>query len=380
MKRQLKITGLSVSLMALLGICAPAVAKDKPSIDVTVSGYFTQSLNLVDADTTEPSGERFEDEVLAQNGEIHFKAKTKLAGGGTIGVRVELEAEGSSKDLIDEHYLYIKDDWGKVIIGAENGVGHLMQVRAPRFVPGLKMFDNSVNEKAIEETYDAQLGEVDVIEDPHMSTKLEHISGDANKLSYLTAKVSGLQMGVSYTPNNADRNGGKNNVISDTSEIQEDILELAMRYSGFYRGAGYRLSYSQVEGSSLGQAADPKSTSTGLQVYWSDWVFGANLSEYNDLDALPDTKYTDSERIETLNLGLKYKQGDSYWGLGFTDSEETDVGSVGPATEYKEVMIGGGKKLTAGVQFGYYYQMTEVDRKGTSAEANILGMTLALTF
>tara|TARA_B110000971_G_scaffold219598_1_gene261082 strand:+ start:2034 stop:2345 length:312 start_codon:yes stop_codon:yes gene_type:complete len=103
MKRQLKITGLSVSLMALLGICAPAVAKDKPSIDVTVSGYFTQSLNLVDA--KEPKGMRLEDEVLAQNGEIHFKAKTKLAGGGTIGVRVELEAEGSSDDLIDEHYL-----------------------------------------------------------------------------------------------------------------------------------------------------------------------------------------------------------------------------------------------------------------------------------
>ncbi len=276
-----------------------------------------------------------------------------------------------------------------MIIGAENGVGHLMQVRAPRFVPGLKMFDNGVNEKVIEETYDAQLGEDDVIEDAHMSTKLEHISGDANKLSYLTAKVSGLQMAVSYTPNNADRNGGKNNVVSSdigTAKIQENILELAMRYSGFYRGAGYRFSYSQVEGSSLGENADPKSASTGLQVYWSDWVFGANLSEYNDFDALAGDKYVDSARIETLNLGVKYKQGDNYWGLGFTDSEEIDVASVGGATEYKEIMIGGGKKLTAGVQFGYYYQMTEVDRRsgtGTpkeSAEANILGMTLALTF
>jgi outer membrane protein OmpU len=311
-----------------------------------------------------------------------------LPSGTEIGARVELEAEGATDDLIDEHYLYLKGDWGKVILGAENGVGHLMQVRAPRFVPGLKMFDNSVTEEIIEDAYDLQLGS-DVIEDAHMSTKLEHISGDANKFSYLTPKVGGLQVGVSFTPNNRDRNGGENNVATSypgdgSHRLQEDIIEMAFRFTGSYRGFGYRLSHSNVSSDTLLGTLDPESNSTGLQVYWDDWVFGANLSEYENLQALPDDKYSGSANIETLNYALKYKQGDRYWGIGFTQSEESTVASSGDRTDYEEIMIGGGRKLMKGLEFGYYYQMTEAElttaNAKNTAETETLGLTLALAF
>lgn len=388
MKQQLKWTPMGVSLLALLGMSSPAMAQDKSPIDLQLGGYFIQSVNLVDVDKEGTSS--FEDEVLAQNGEIYFKAKTTLPEGTEIGVRIELEAEGASEDLIDEHYLYIKADWGKVILGAENGVGHLMQLRAPRFVPGLKMFDNSITETIIEEAYDLQFDAVNVIQDAHMSTKLEHISGDANKFSYLTPKVGGLQLAASYTPNNRDRTGSKNNVATSSRPqgdvIQEDIIELAMRITGTYRSLGYRLSYSDVSSDTLNSAIDPQSTSTGLQLYWSDWIFGANLSKYDNLGELPGEQYLNSESIETLNYALKYKRGDSYWGLGFTESEESETNVAGNVTEYEEIMIGGGRKIAAGVEFGYYYQITEVDRplagdgEETSAETASLGLTLALTF
>jgi outer membrane protein OmpU len=386
MIRYLKTPRRGFALLALLGASLPAMAQDEPTIDLTLDGYFTQSVNLVDVDTK--GGASFEDEVLAQEGEIHFKAKTILPSGTEIGVRVELEAEGATDDLIDEHYLYLKGDWGKVILGAENGVGHLMQVRAPRFVPGLKMFDNSVTEEIIEDAYDLQLGS-DVIEDAHMSTKLEHISGDANKFFYLTPKVGGLQVGVSFTPNNRDRNGGENNVATSypgdgSHRLQEDIIEMAFRFTGSYRGFGYRLSHSNVSSDTLLGTLDPESNSTGLQVYWNDWVFGANLSEYENLQALPDDKYSGSANIETLNYALKYKQGDRYWGIGFTQSEESTVASSGDRTDYEEIMIGGGRKLMKGVEFGYYYQMTEAElttaNAKNTAETETLGLTLALAF
>jgi hypothetical protein len=388
MKQQLKWTPIGVSLLALLGMSSPVMAQDKSPIDLQLGGYFIQSVNLVDVDKEGTSS--FEDEVLAQNGEIYFKAKTTLPEGTEIGVRIELEAEGASDDLLDEHYLYIKADWGKVILGAENGVGHLMHVRAPRFVPGLKMFDNSITETIIEEAYDLQFDAVNVIQDAHMSTKLEHISGDVIKFSYLSPKVGGLQLAASFTPNNRDRNGGENNVAnserSQGDAIQEDIIELAMRYTGSYQGVGYRLSYSDVSSDTLNSAIDPQSTSTGLQVTWGDWVFGANLSKYDNLGELPGYQYVNSESIETLNYALKYKRGDSYWGLGFAESDESETNVAGNVTEYEEIMIGGGRKIAAGVEFGYYYQITEVDRplagdgEETSAETASLGLTLALTF
>ena len=64
MIRYLKTPRRGFALLALLGASLPAMAQDKPTIDLTLDGYFTQSVNLVDVDTK--SGASFEDEVLAQ--------------------------------------------------------------------------------------------------------------------------------------------------------------------------------------------------------------------------------------------------------------------------------------------------------------------------
>ena len=184
-----------------------APAKD----GLSIGGYFTQSLNLVDIE--ERDGRNFEDEVLTQNAEIHFKARKNMKSGAVLEAHVQLEA-ASEDDQIDEHYISVSADWGRLLIGAENGVGHLMQVRAPSFVPGLKMYDNSLTDESLEDAFnlmfDADLDDdmvPKILNDAHMSTKLEHISGDANKLSFITPKVGGLQLGVSFTPNNSDRGG-----------------------------------------------------------------------------------------------------------------------------------------------------------------------------
>lgn len=407
---------------------------------LSVGGYFTQSINLLDADHRPgDSTADVEDEVLAQNAEIHFKGSTKLRSGTEIGFRVELEAE-SAGDQIDEHYLYLKGDFGKLIMGAENGVGHLMQVRAPSFVPGLKFFDNSITDDAIEKAYDLSLNASDAIEDAHMSTKLEHISGDANKLSYMTPRVGGLQLGLSFTPNNEDKNGGENNAVDVSEAKQTDIVEMALQYTGRRGGVSYKLGYSTVEGETEGAGLDPESSSVGLQVKVGKYQFGGNQSKYENLGTV-DGKYTDSESIETTSYGLKYKLNNrTHLGIGFTDGEEThrpfsstyvsDLGdddeiggssddademrtitSIPAKTNYEEITIGGGTKLGDGVFLGLYYTMSEAKHQtvsggaitapvavgddedpdtvgsvtpfevaDTDAEVSMLGMTLTLKF
>ena len=406
---------LSFSAAMALISTHPAVAEP---MAITIGGYFTQSVQLVDIDDLGDT--TFEDEVFAQNAEIHFKGKTMLNNGTELGIRVELEAS-ESEDQIDEHYLYLKGDWGKLILGAENGIGHLMQVRAPRFVPGLKMFDNSITDDVYESAYDAHL-EDNAIEDAHMSTKLEHISGDANKLSYMTPRVGGLQLGVSYAPNNANRDGGENNAGASTDATQEDIVELGVSYKGMVRGVGYKFSYTGVEGDTVTpNRPKPKSTSTGLALHYGDWVLGGNISEYDDLsEVYADGDATDTlynarrsitgigagvdwdvdQSIETSNYALKYKMGDSHIGIGFTEGEETrsisgsieaprgDLGADGEIdasgstitsanrdrpisesftgglkTSYEEMMIGYGTKLSPAVSLGLYYSMSEAEHE-----------------
>ena len=171
-----------------------------------MGGFFVQSVAAVDADSATGN---LEDEGFVQNGEIHFKGKAMLDNGTEIGLNIQLEAETSS-DQIDEHYVYAKGDWGKLIVGAENGVAHLGEVTAPGFVAGLKMHNNSLTDAVIEKAYDAALG-ANTIEDANMSTKIEHISSDANKVSYFTPRLNGLQLGVSFAPNNDDADGGESN-------------------------------------------------------------------------------------------------------------------------------------------------------------------------
>lgn len=381
----------SCAVMAL--VTFPAVTALAEPLAFTVGGFFTQSVQLVDVDDHD-DGTSFEDEVLAQNAEIHFKGKTMLDNGTEIGVRIEPEASSNGSradDQIDEHYLYMKGQWGKLIVGAENGVGHLMQVRAPRFVPGLKIYDNSVTDDIYETAYDKLLGDDatdDAIEDAHMSTKLEHISGDANKLSYVTPRVGGLQLGVSFAPNNKDRQGGENNAAAIDDEVtQEDIIEFGVSFKGKTNGLGYKLSYTTVEGETVEPGEpDPESSSVGLALSYGDWIFGGNMSEHDDLGQV-DGKYTGSDNIETTSYALKYKYGaDSYIGIGFTDGEETETDSdnVRNITEFEETMIGGGRKITDGVSIGYYYTMTEASygyaSSKASGEADALGLTLDLRF
>ena len=373
---------LGSALAALMLATAPARAESKPD-GLSVGGYFTQSLNFVSIDDSD--GHTFEDEVLTQNAEIHFTARKKLENGTTIAAHIQLEGATES-DQIDEHFISLSADWGKLIIGAENGVGHLMQVRAPSFVPGLKMYDNSLTDEGIEKAYDVILGE-NTIEDAHMSTKLEHISGDANKLTFITPKVGGLQFGVSFTPNNDDRSGSVDNLIASDAndDLQEDIIELALTYYSRMGGVKYKFGYSNVEGDTRGTGQDPESNSTGLRIAWSDYVFGANLSTYDNLDTLAGGKYS-GDKIDTLNYGLRYRRGDMHWGIGFTESEEGQSGQAGNIAEYEEWMIGGGYRIADGVRLGYYYAESEATRPNAeddetrSGDISTLGVTLDLRF
>lgn len=97
---------------------------------------------------------------------------------------------------------------------------------------------------------------------------------------------------------------------------------------------------------------------------------------------MDDTKYADSEGIETTNYALKYKLSKtSYVGVGFTEGEETHDDNTDTRTEYEETMIGGGRKLTDGASLGYYFTKTEASHTGSeAAEVSALGITLNLRF
>ena len=66
---------------------------------------------------------------IHNDAEIIFKGKGKAKNGIEIGFQVQLEAEGAGEKIdIDENYIYVKGDFGKVEIGAENNAAYKQQV------------------------------------------------------------------------------------------------------------------------------------------------------------------------------------------------------------------------------------------------------------
>lgn len=167
--------------------------------------------------------------------------------------------------------------------------------------------------------------------------------------------------------------------------MQEDIIELAMSYSGRVGGVKYKFGTSNVQSDSLNDALSPESNSSGARVAFGRYVLGLNLSEYENLDQLPDGEYA-AAKIEVENIGLRYRLGRGQQiGLAWTSSEANNRDGA-LTTAYDEWMIGGGRRLGKGLQLGYYYAVSEVDRplvndddkKG--AEIATLGLTLDVRF
>ena len=392
MTKILSTGGLAVSAFALLAFASqPAAADgmksdmmmDSKSINLSVGGFFTSGFAVIDDDISTDSSANTantDDNAFSQNLEVHFKGEATLDNGTVIGARIELEGDkqdGDNNDTIDEHYVYVRSDWGKLIIGAENGAGDLGAIQAPSFVAGFYTHSDSLNDDALETAYSTALGGAvtptlnrtavgaKAVEDAHMSTRLENISGDALKFTYFTPRISGVQFGVSYAPNNGDLYGGNSSYANLTTE-QEDIYEFSLNYKNNFDGVDFAIGGAYVEATSTqAGAADPESYNYGASVGANGFTIGGNFTTYENLGSVGDkysarintyatlgvptnvgltanadgsavtsTSYAYdngrfwSEEIETYNVALSYDFGNTVIGIAYTDSEETLRGGV----------------------------------------------------
>jgi len=369
--------GLHLSLCAI-PLCFANLAHAASSTTLSLGGYFTQSAAIIDVDET--GNLNLEDESLDQNGEIHFKGKSVLENGTEIGLRVELEAS-SHGDQIDEHYLYLVADWGKLIIGAENGVALFGPCWTQRFVPGLSSHDNELTDNIYFNTFNSVIGD-DTVTYAHISTAPKLISGDANKVSYFTPRIVGLQFGGSFAPNNENANGSESN--SGSINKQEDIFEMSLSYKGkTEKNWAYELSLSSVRASNLAGSADPESDTVAANLSYKNWHVGYSQTNSENLNSVNSVKYPTAHEVVARNAVLSYRNDDYSFGVSFFESEE-DNSAGGRETDFTNITYGGGIKLANGVGLGYYVSTAEVEKPllqgAPSMRITLVGATIDLRF
>jgi predicted porin len=346
------ILGSFFTVFTLLSLSAHA--EDK-GVDLSLGGFYNGYLTQTNQDHAPNAKARSTD--WQQNTEIHFNGESALDNGLTVGYHAEVEADADDSFDVQESYAYFSGDWGRVNAGAEDGAAYLMQVAAPSAdnnIDGLRQYINPVNYAVIGgrvstlnslsaiqagtnlNVFAADGGGDDIVVSNAFTGATSYnagvtagydydhaITGWANKLTYITPKISGAQAAISYVPENDDDNRNLEGVRADNESGDfGSAYEVALRYEGELQKLSYQM--------------------------------GAGLA-FNALEAQQNISFIDANNDNLLSAGeqiLARRDDRTVWNLGF----DSEYGPFGFGTSYQEDNLGidqGAKSKTTVVGADY---------------------------
>jgi hypothetical protein len=317
---------------ALLIASGGAQGADK--IKVGVGGYFNAFIVHVSQDdgAGQPGVNR-RDHRIAREGEIIFTGKTTLDNGITFGINVQLEAE-TCADQIDETYVYADGSFGRFIIGSEDPASDLMFYGAPAAIDGIGL--------ASPDDVFSTLG--NSVATP---TVISNISGDSEKITYFTPRMSGFQLGLSYTPENYQEAiapctgtyaGGQS---TNNAGQQSEVIEVGANYLRRIGGVEMALYAGLARGDlevAAAVAEDQDQWGLGVEFVYRGFTLGADYREDDQATSGANTDRTD------YSIGITYGAGTWRFGAAYAHGETGEGAGLG-------------EDKTDGYQFGLAYDL-----------------------
>jgi predicted porin len=320
------IQPLRVNLMRFLLLLLPLLFITLPvraEMALDLGGYFKGYLGYVaqDDDAGEP-GDNTRALEWKREAEVTFSGKTTLDNNVTLGFVAELNAGDvdTSGSQFDEAYVYAQDHWGRINLGASDGVAELLQVAAPSA-------DSNIDGKETRFIF-INRGDNRAMFDYEQST-----SGNADKVSYLTPKLSGFQAGLSYSPEVEEKpiDDRLSGISGDNNPGDvEHLIEIAARLDGEWSdigyaiGAGYAIEQLEATGGSPVLNDDPFEANLGGRLTMGKMGLGAayfwsnNGRENNGDDAVWFIG-SDYRVSPNVTLGLSYLDSERETGADQTD-------------------------------------------------------------
>ncbi len=237
----------ATSGLALAGATAVGSASAADMLSVGVGGYMQQWFGMSSVDD---SAETVRDGTAQHSdSEIIFKGKLESDNGLTFSVKVELEGNSQdtgSKDgtgshnhstsYIDESQLTVSGAFGQVTLGAEDPASTLMHHGGLDVGVTLNCGD----------THHWINGLAGCSHDGFGT--YGHGHGDRNNISYFTPRVSGVQFGATYIPND----GQEGRFASSLNDNEKDGWAVGANYVGEFGGANVAFSLGHYQVSQTG--------------------------------------------------------------------------------------------------------------------------------
>lgn len=327
---------LLMTSAAVCGLVAFGAADAQAQIEVSVGGHTKNYIGWLDQDTVAGADERSFD--MLRESELHFNAVGVADNGLEYGFQVETEVDDADDAAtIEESYLFLSGDWGRVNLGSEDGSAYLLQIAAPSAdsnIDGIRQYINPVNYTGGVATTSATTALANVGIASNTGADFfdydNDETGKSQKITYLSPIMNGFQVGVSYTPDvgDSEANGltGFNNETSPAGQNFEEAYEGAVRYEGTFNNVGLAVGagYTHVENTGTAVTQDDlKEWNVGLDLDIGAFGIGAVYTEENrGLNSNGDA--------DTIVVGIDYttgpfKLGASYYNQDTEVSATTDV-------------------------------------------------------
>lgn len=397
----------TTALVASGMVAGAALAADP--ISLKINGFYNATLVINDDDAAGTG-----DSAVKQDVEININGSTVLDSGVTVGAQIEFkEPVGGGGLGNEEAFAYIEGGMGRIELGSTDNASYKMSSVAP-YVTDAHGVDTPIFWHI--SRFSAR------------TTARITMSSDANKVTYFTPRMTGFQLGLSYTPSN-DGAGAANplsglggavapglgfidpaigsgqrtafGVRGDANGGVEDILELGGSYVGEFSNIGIKLSagYAWGDHESRGLTAsgrgianpigrDPEAWHLGANFTSMGWTLGGAYYGSQGLVAgAPGTLFRDDREEEAWNIGVTYATGPWQAGIAYMDSQLDGTRGAPGKNELKLVDVGAQYKLGPGVAISadLTFADDEVPGPGTAAspssiEDKALALTLMLDF
>lgn len=353
---------------AALGVAlsaAPAAAQ----IDVTVGGHSKNYVGWADQDDDSTNtGEARSFDILRES-ELHVNAEGTADNGLVYGFHMEMEVDGGdegSSEEMEESYLYLSSNMGRINLGSEDGANYLLQVAAPSAdsnIDGIRQYIQPVNYTDVDAsgTFETYLGGVAAGGFDYDND----LTGTDEKITYLSPVWNGFQFGASFTPEVGDVNsasGLTGFAIDDTDNDLEEAWEAAARYEGVFNNVGFAVGagYTHVDRTELTVPAaldDFIEWNVGADLDIGAFGIGAVYTENNN-----GTEAGDND--ETWVLGVDYTTGPFQFGASYLTNDD----EAGLATgEYETDRYTGGVIYTAAPGLTFRGSVSHIEHEAPTA-------------
>lgn len=348
---------------ALVGSAALVASSATAAPSVSVGGQADFQAGITDQDSNYEGNSR--ELNLRNDYELHFNVEGKADNGLTYGATIELEADvnddsNGEGENSDKTFIYVESGLGRVELGANTSAAAALRVDASSIARATGGIDGDfyhyVNIDGLGVPFIYQAG----LFTEQAKVQEDSDAEDANKITYYSARHSGVQLGVSYTPDTGNIGTAEGFSDENDAEQYENVWNVGLNYNGQYNDVNVAAAATYEVGDAETDASEDLN---GYTLGLSLSVRGFSLAgSYADLDDSGQDKNSNKES-EYWTIGAAYEQGPAGISVTYLDSEAAD-------NELTNLVVGVDYQLAPGFVPYIEAAFFDFDPKDTSIKAN----------